>query len=70
MLRAPAIHVPRVVDAVGAGDTFIAGIVFAMSRGMDTMTSLRFACELASRKVAQSGFSGLAKLMAETWDIS
>lgn len=49
------------VDAIGAGDTFIAGIIFSLSRNMSLSLSLKFACELASRKVAQQGFSGLAQ---------
>lgn len=49
------------IDAIGAGDTFIAGIIFSLSRNMSLSLSLKFACELASRKVAQQGFSGLAQ---------
>lgn len=59
--HAPAIKTERVIDAIGAGDTFIAGIIFSLLRNMSLSLSLKFACELASRKVAQQGFSGLAK---------
>lgn len=60
--HAPAIKIERVIDAIGAGDTFIAGIIFSLLRNMSLSSSLKFACELASRKVAQQGFSDLAKL--------
>ncbi|KAI7879027.1 Ribokinase-like protein [Lichtheimia hyalospora FSU 10163] len=59
--HAPAIKVEQVMDAIGAGDTFIAGIIFSLLRNMSLPLSLQFACELASRKVAQQGFSGLAQ---------
>ena len=49
------------MDAIGAGDTFIAGIIFSLLRNMSLSLSLQLACELASRKVAQQGFSGLAQ---------
>ncbi|KAF9904563.1 hypothetical protein BX616_001251 [Lobosporangium transversale] len=54
--------VDRVVDPVGAGDTFIAGIILALGvRGYDIGRGLQFACELASQKCAQYGFSHLLK---------
>lgn len=63
--HAPAIKIERVIDAIGAGDTFIAGIIFSLLRNMSLSSSLKFACELASRKVAQQGFSDLAKLIED-----
>lgn len=39
-----------------------------MSRGHHILTALRFSCEMASRKVAQVGFDGLADLMAKVWE--
>ncbi|KAF9152013.1 hypothetical protein BG015_005919 [Linnemannia schmuckeri] len=52
--------IPMVVDTVGAGDTFIAGMILALGvRGYDIGRSLRFACELASLKCSQYGFKGL-----------
>ncbi|KLJ07289.1 hypothetical protein EMPG_17221 [Blastomyces silverae] len=57
-----------VVDTIGAGDTFIAGMLFNLIRhyesGDDGFSSLRltmdFANRLAGRKVIQEGFEGLA----------
>ncbi|CAO3679383.1 unnamed protein product [Rhizopus stolonifer] len=54
---------PRVkpVDNIGAGDTFVAGVIFCMSQGHTVQTALKFACEIASKKVAQHGFGDLGK---------
>ncbi len=48
-------------STVGAGDTFIAGVLFALlySDTVDILKTLRFAIGLAGCKVAQHGFSGL-----------
>ncbi|KAJ1338124.1 ketohexokinase [Microdochium nivale] len=59
---------PCTVDTVGAGDTFIAGMLYAnMAHYQEWSLSrkLKFANELAGRKVVQEGFSGLGELMKE-----
>lgn len=54
--------VDMVVDPVGAGDTFIAGIILALGvRGYDIGRGLRFACELATQKCSQLGFKRILK---------
>ncbi|KAF9380608.1 hypothetical protein CPB97_008249 [Podila verticillata] len=53
-------NIGAAVDTVGAGDTFIAGIILALGvRGYDIGRGLRFACELASQKCSQYGFKRL-----------
>ena len=57
-------HVPTekvdVVDATGAGDTFIAGYIYASQRlGKDVKESVEFAVSLATNKVTREGFEGL-----------
>ena len=55
----------KVVDTIGAGDTFIAGMLFAINEHGEwsLQRKLEFANELAGRKVLQEGFSGLGKKM-------
>ncbi|KAF2642962.1 ketohexokinase-like protein [Massarina eburnea CBS 473.64] len=57
----------EVVDTIGAGDTFISGMLFALNHHRTDWTlerTLSFANELAGRKVLQDGFAGLgAKMM-------
>lgn len=54
-----------VVDSVGAGDTFIAGILYGFTAGSrgdagwDARRCVRFAVDLATLKVQREGFAGL-----------
>lgn len=54
MHHAPALPV-TVVDSLGAGDTFNAGMIHGVLGGMAATVSLRTACELAGRKCAVRG---------------
>lgn len=51
---------PRVVDTLGAGDTFNAAIIDAQLRGCTLEQALDDACRLAGRKCGQHGLAGLA----------
>jgi ketohexokinase len=56
-----AVHAPRrVVDTLGAGDTFNAGVIDGYLERRDAVTILRQACVLAGRKCGQTGFDRLA----------
>ena len=58
----------RVVDPVGAGDTFIAGMLYAlMCRSSDWRLEQKvdFANGLAGRKITQEGFHGLRRMLAD-----
>ncbi|KAJ5239395.1 pfkB family kinase [Penicillium chermesinum] len=54
----------EVVDPVGAGDTFIAGMLYALNCHKWNLTQrLKFANRVAAMKVSQEGFSGLARAL-------
>lgn len=58
--------VPR-HSTVGAGDTFIAGVLYGLisrANEWDAQTTLNFAVELATSKVQQEGFQGLGHNLA------
>ena len=53
-------------SAVGAGDTFIAGMLYSLiyhDNDWTLLQKLGFSNELAGRKVLQEGFSGLGLIM-------
>lgn len=56
----------EVVDATGAGDTFIAGFVWARGKlGMEIRESVGLAVALATKKVAQEGFDRVWESLGE-----
>jgi ketohexokinase len=61
LLHAPAFPPERIVDTIGAGDTFIAGVIDAMVSGHPLERALEEGCRLAGRKIGQHGFDGLVE---------
>ncbi len=56
----PAFDVPVVVDTVGAGDVFNAGIIHGLLCGMPVQEALGQAARLAAIKCSHAGFGSLA----------
>jgi ketohexokinase len=59
--HAGAVAPPRLVDTLGAGDTFNAGIIAARLAGAGLDEALARACALAGSKCAMVGFEGLGE---------
>lgn len=58
-VASPAYSPLSVVDTLGAGDTFNAGIIDGYVRGQSLEQALSRACQLAGRKCGQWGLAGL-----------
>jgi 6-phosphofructokinase 2 len=62
--RAPAIAV-EIKSTVGAGDSFLAGLIDALSRGLDDAAALRWANATAAAAVSQEGTAHVDKAHVE-----
>lgn len=57
----PAWQPEKVVDTLGAGDAFNAGVIHATLSGMNVPHSLELACHLAGFKCGHEGFDAIAR---------
>ncbi|XP_058881340.1 ketohexokinase isoform X5 [Acipenser ruthenus] len=48
-----------IVDTLGAGDTFNASVIFALSNGKNLQEALAFGCQTAGRKCGIQGYDGI-----------
>lgn len=60
IIHQPAFAVTQVVDSLGAGDTFNAGLISQLAQNIAPPRALAFACELAANKCTQTGFNNLS----------
>lgn len=63
--HAPAHPPERIIDTLGAGDSFNAGLIHSLASGENLQEALEFANLLAGIKIGQSGFQGIAKNASE-----
>jgi len=54
----------KVVDTLGAGDTFIAGTIYSLIQESSTEDALNFACRLAGFKCGMNGNDGLVEALS------
>lgn len=48
-----------IVDTLGAGDTFNASVIFALSTGKSVQEALTFGCQIAGKKCGIQGYDGI-----------
>lgn len=46
----------KIIDSLGAGDTFCASVIYALNKKFDPETSVRFGCQVAGAKLSLVGF--------------
>ncbi len=61
ILHIPAFIQPQVIDSLGAGDTFNAGMIHNLLQNQPLGQALQNSCRLAGLKCSQQGFAGLAE---------
>ena len=66
LYRQAALATGPVVDTLGAGNAFNAGVIAGYLDGNDMPGILRQACDLAGRKCMQRGFAGLTVMDGQT----
>jgi len=57
IFHSPAYPPPQLVDTLGAGDTFNAGVIDALLQDTTVAEALQRACRLAGRKCGQPGLA-------------
>ena len=62
-VHSDAYHPEKVIDTLGAGDTFNAGVIYSLYKGLTLQDTVNFACFLAGIKCGMYGYSGLAKAL-------
>ncbi|XP_067326546.1 ketohexokinase isoform X3 [Anolis sagrei] len=59
LVHSDAFPPEKVVDTLGAGDTFNAAVILALSRGKPLGEALTFGCQVAGRKCGLHGYDGI-----------
>ncbi|XP_064304509.1 ketohexokinase isoform X2 [Phalacrocorax carbo] len=59
LVHSDAFPPETLMDTLGAGDTFNAAVIFALSAGRSLQDALTFGCQIAGRKCGIQGFDGI-----------
>ncbi|CAD5120411.1 DgyrCDS8977 [Dimorphilus gyrociliatus] len=61
MFHSPCFSPDKVIDTLGAGDTFVASCIQALSRDLPLAHALKIACKVAGFKCGIKGYDGISK---------
>lgn len=61
---APAFPPIKVVDSLGAGDTFVASTMHSLSKGKTLQESIEFGCRIAGAKVGFHGYDDISAIIS------
>lgn len=53
----------KVIDSLGAGDTFLASTIFMLAEGASIQDAIEFGCKIAGAKVGFVGFDPIGSLV-------
>ncbi|XP_060107073.1 ketohexokinase isoform X2 [Heteronotia binoei] len=59
LVHSDAFPPDNVVDTLGAGDTFNASVILALSRGRPLQEAITYGCQVAGRKCGVHGYDGI-----------
>ncbi|KAF7703997.1 ketohexokinase isoform X2 [Silurus meridionalis] len=59
VLHSEAFPPEKLVDTLGAGDTFNASVIYSLSRGGSLQEALTFGCQIAGKKCGVHGYDGI-----------
>lgn len=60
---APARPPPKVIDSLGAGDTFVASCIYSLCQRASLQEAIEFGCRIAGAKVGFEGYDQIAALI-------
>ncbi|CAL8107687.1 unnamed protein product [Orchesella dallaii] len=61
-------YVPdKIIDSLGAGDTFNSTVIYCLYKGMDIGTSVDLGCRIASEKLKIRGFKGIKDIVQKSY---
>lgn len=61
----PAYPPQRVMDSLGAGDTFVAAALYFLSNGKSLVDAIDFGCRVAGAKVGFYGYDGIGEMFGK-----
>ncbi|XP_059374574.1 ketohexokinase-like isoform X1 [Carassius carassius] len=59
IIHSDAFPPEKLLDTLGAGDTFIASVIYSLSNGGSLQDALTFGCQIAGKKCGVHGYDGI-----------